>query len=416
MSLLSVDDALKAITGALTPLTAETVQMREVGAQNAVNDVLGRVLAEEITARYDHPPHDVSAMDGYAVRQADLNKGPLTVIGESAAGHPFGQSLQAGEAVRIFTGAYCPDGSETIIIQEDAEHQGTSLTITEHAPKGRYIRPKGNDFSSGDCLAQKGDVITSRLLALMASAGIDTFTLYPRPRVAIISTGDELVAPGMPTLEGQIVSSNGLFLKNFLTRIGADAIDLGIIKDNEKAIDQAFEDASSADLIITSGGASVGQHDGIAQAMAENGRTDTSLNFWRVAMRPGKPLIFGNIKGTPMLGLPGNPVSTGVCAIVFASAAIKAMTGQDLSRHWGMDIRKGRLGQDLNANDKRQEYLRATLDYDDDGVAIVTPFSQQDSGMMQHFTNADVLVIRPAFADAAKAGDQVSFIPIPDGI
>ena len=416
MPLLPVDNALKAITDALLPLKAETVLIEDAAQNTAKDTVIGRVLAQDVFARLSHPPHDVSAMDGYAVRHTDLTAGSLTVIGKSAAGHPFQHQMNSGEAVRIFTGAHCPAGSDTIIIQEDAEQNGSSLTINEATPIGKYIRPKGNDFNEGDCIAKAGDVITIRLLALIASAGITSISLYPRPRVAIISTGDELVAPGKPTEDGRIISSNGLFLKNFLTHLGADATDIGIVADHDADLDKAFEKAVFADLIITSGGASVGQHDGIAKAMSGEQRDETSLNFWRIAMRPGKPLIFGQIKGTPLLGLPGNPVSTGVCAMVFGSAAIKALTGQDLSENWGMKIRKGKLANGLNANDKRQDYLRASLHYDDDGIAILSPFVLQDSGMMQDFTNADALVIRSPFADTAKTGDLICFIAIPEGI
>ena len=412
MSLLPVDDALKAITEALSPIDKEDISMAEAAA----GDVMGRVLAEDVYAELSHPPHDVSAMDGFAVRHADLAdlSKPLKIIGESTAGHPFEGMVNSGETVRIFTGAHCPKGSDTIIIQEDAERDGDHVTIKEVAPKGRYIRLKGNDFSQGDLIAAKGEVISPRLLALIASAGLATLNLRKKPRVAIISTGDELVAPGTPPKEGQIISSNGLFLKSYLNSIGAEAIDIGIIPDQEDALEKAFEDASKADLIMTSGGASVGSHDGVAKAMTD--QSTSQLNFWRIAMRPGKPLIFGKIKGVPMIGLPGNPVSTGVCAMVFVSTAIKAITGQDISHNWGLDIRQGRLSKPLKANDKRQDYLRASLGFSQDGTPELTPYEQQDSGMMQLLTQAEALVIRSPFADEAEIGDFAPYIPIPKAI
>lgn len=412
MSLLPVDDALKAITETLSLIDKEEISMAEAAA----GDVMGRVLAEDIYAELSHPPHDVSAMDGFAVRDADLTdlSKPLKIIGESAAGHPFEGMVNSGETVRIFTGAHCPKGSDTIIIQEDTEQDGDHVTIKEAAPKGRYIRPKGNDFNKGDLIVAKGTLLSPRLLALIASAGVVTLKLSKKPRVAIISTGDELVAPGTPPKEGQIISSNGLFLKNYLNSIGAETIDIGIVPDQDDVLGKAFEDAAKADLIITSGGASVGSHDGVAKAMTD--QNTTQLNFWRIAMRPGKPLIFGKIKGVPIIGLPGNPVSTSVCAMVFVSTAIKVITGQDISHNWGLDIRQGRLSKPLKANDKRQDYLRASLNYKDDGVPELTPYEQQDSGMMKLLSQAEALVIRSPFADEADIGDLVSYIPIPNTI
>ena len=412
MSLLPVDDALKAITEALSPIDKEEISM----ADAAAGDVMGRVLAEAVYAELSHPPHDVSAMDGFAVRHTDLSEvsKPLKLIGESAAGHPFNGVVNSGEAVRIFTGGYCPEDCDTIIIQEDTECNGDQVTIKEAAPKGRYIRPQGNDFRQGDLIAAKRTPISPRLLALIASAGVVTLKLSKKPRVAIISTGDELVAPGTSPKEGQIISSNGLFLKSYLNSIGAETIDIGIVPDQDDALEKAFEDAAKADLIITSGGASVGSHDGVAKAMTDHNATQ--LNFWRIAMRPGKPLIFGKIKGVPMIGLPGNPVSTGVCAMVFVSTAIKAITGQDISHNWGLDIRQGRLSKPLKANDKRQDYLRASLNYGQDGVPELTPYEQQDSGMMKLLSQAEALVVRSPFADEADIGDLVSYIPIPSTI
>ena len=412
MGLLSVDDALTTITNALPLVSRENILM----ADAAASDVIGRILAEDIYAKLSHPPHDVSAMDGYAVRAEDISSIPvdLHVIGESAAGHPFDGELSSGQAVRIFTGAYCPGNTDTIIIQEDTDLSENCVTVKENATIGKFIRPQGNDFTKGDLIARSGGTLTPRLLALMAAAGITSFSLFKKPKVAIMSTGDELVPPGTTPKDGQIVSSNGVFLKNYLTKMGADVLDLGIIPDQDDALSDAFDQAAQADVIITSGGASVGNHDGVAKAMTEG--TTTDLNFWRIAMRPGKPLIFGMINNTPMIGLPGNPVSTGVCAMVFVATALKAMTGQDLSHNWGLDIRSGTLAKDLKPNDKRQDYLRSGLTYDAMGTPILTPFPQQDSGMMHLFTDAEALVIRPPFADAAQAGDTVTYLVIPKDI
>ena len=413
MSLLPVDDALAAITKGLTPVSVENVAMAEAPARD---DVIGRILGEDIHAALNHPPHDVSAMDGYAVISSDLVNIPakLDVIGESAAGHPFDGVISHGQAVRIFTGAYCAQGSDAIVIQENTDEDNGVVSIHEAPSPGQFIRPKGNDFRQGALIAQKGDILTPRLLSLMASAGVRAFKLYQRPQITVISTGDELVAPGHIPKEGQIISSNGLFLKTYLSVIGADVIDLGIIPDEDDALEEAFERAQEADLIVTSGGASVGHHDGVAKAMTnENG---TKLNFWRIAMRPGKPLIFGKINGVPMLGLPGNPVSTGVCAMVFVATALKTLSGQDTSQDWGLDIRTGLLATPLKENDKRQDYLRAKISTTDKGEVMLSPFDKQDSGMLKLLAEADALVIRPPFAPEAKAGDLVRYIPIPSGL
>lgn len=414
MSLLPVDDALAAITKDLTPVSIENVEMAEAAASE---DVIGRILGEDIHAVLNHPPHDVSAMDGYAVISSNLGNIPakLTVIGESAAGHPFDGVISRGQAVRIFTGAYCPQGSDAIVIQEDTDEDNGAVSIHEAPSPGQFIRPKGNDFRQGALIAKKGDILTPRLLSLVASAGVREFKLYQRPCVAIISTGDELVAPGHSPQEGQIISSNGLFLKTYLSAMGADVVDLGIIPDEDDALEEAFERAQDADLIVTSGGASVGHHDGVAKAMTNDMTEDneTKLNFWRIAMRPGKPLIFGKINGVPMLGLPGNPVSTGVCAMVFVATALKTLSGQDTSQDWGLDIRTGILATPLKENDKRQDYLRATISTTNKGEVMLLPFEKQDSGMLKLLAEADALVIRPPFAPEAKAGDLVRYIPIP---
>ncbi len=410
MSLLPVHDALTAITDALTPVASEYIDI----ATAASGDVMGRVLAEHVTAQLNHPPQHVSAMDGYAIRHADLNVQTFTIIGESAAGHPFNSTVGRGEAVRIFTGGFCPEACDTIVIQENAHQDGNTLTINEKPEQGAFIRTKGNDFVSGDILAKAGEVLTPRLLSLMAAAGVSGLSLRRRPLVAIISTGDELVPPGQHPKDGQIISSNDVFLAHYLKHLGADIQDIGIIPDHEETLKTAFNEATDADLIITSGGASVGQHDGVAHIM--QAEETTSLNFWRIAMRPGKPLIFGKIQHTPMLGLPGNPVSTGVCAMIFAATAIKALTGQDLSNNWGMPLRQGRLTCSLKANDKRQDYMRAKLSYEVDGIPLLTPYDKQDSGMLKLFTDADALIIRPPFAEASENGDCITFMPITTGL
>ena len=406
--LLAVDDALAQITTAMTVMGDETIMLA---------DALGRVLAHDVMAKVSHPPHDVSAMDGYAVALSDLTRSDLTrsddhsprlhVIGESAAGHPFDAALEAGSAVRIFTGAYMPQGADAIVIQEDTTTNGDVVDIMEMPIAGRYIRQQGQDFAQGDIIAHQGTTLNARRLALIASSGHGTVTVKAKPKIAIISTGDELVTPGQKPEHGQIIASNGLFLRHFLQSIGADILDLGQIPDDPILLTNAVNKAQEADLIVTSGGASVGNHDGVAQLMTAQ---EKGLAFWRIAMRPGKPLIFGHLGDTPLLGLPGNPVSTGVCAMVFVAAAIRAMLGQPVNA----PTQTALLGKDLPENDQRQDYLRAEISYDDQGQIWVTAFAKQDSGMFKSFADADALIIRPPHAEQAKAGDVISILLIPD--
>ena len=396
--LLPVADALAQITQAMPEMGVETLPLT-----NAID----RVLADDIHALVSHPPHDVSAMDGYAVALSDLadDQTTLKVIGESAAGHPYDAPIEPQSAVRIFTGAYLPQGADAIVIQEDTSSDGDHVTILERPQPRRYIRKQGQDFAKGDVIAEKGTCLDARRLALIASSGHGTVTVKAKPKIAIISTGDELVAPGTTPQHGQIVASNGMFLCHLLNILGADAVDYGHIPDDQKALEDGFNHAQSADMIITTGGASVGKHDGVAHHMASG----DGLAFWRIAMRPGKPLIFGHLGQTPILGLPGNPVSTGVCGLVFVTAAIKAMLGQDTAPK----TRPAKLAADLPENDQRQDYLRASLSYDDQGQAWVKAFDKQDSGMFQSFADADALIIRPPHAKPAQSGDIVTILPIP---
>jgi len=396
--LLSVDDALDQIIKAVSTMPSERI---------AVEAALGHVLAADINANLSHPPADVSAMDGYAVHSSHLSSTPksLTVIGESAAGHPFNGVLGADQAVRIFTGAYVPQGADAIVLQEDTNRDGDVVTILEQPKPEQFIRKAGQDFSHGDLIASKGATLDARRLALIASSGHGTVPTHCKPVVAIISTGDELVRPGSTPKDGQIVSSNDLFLTHLITSLGAKAMNLGQVADQDDALTKAFDQAKSADLIVTSGGASVGNHDGVARHMNESG----GLAFWRIAMRPGKPLIFGQIDQTPMLGLPGNPVSTGVCAVIFVAAAIRKMLGQDplpKPSH-------AKLIAPLGENDRRQDYLRAHIHVDDQGQTWAEAFNKQDSGMLKTFSDADGLIIRPPHAPPAEAGTSVPVLLLP---
>ena len=397
--MIPVEEAKQRILAALAPLPAETV---------SVAQALGRVLAEDLTARVTQPPAAVSAMDGYAVRAEDVATVPVTLrqVGAVPAGGAYAGRLQAGECVRIFTGAPLPDGADTIVIQENVTAEGERITVRESAAKGRYVRPAGLDFRAGQVGLREGRVLTVRDIGLAAAMNRPWLRVRRKPRVAILATGDEVVMPGDPVGPNQIVSSNGLALAAFIAAWGGEPIQLGIAPDRTDALQHLAEGARGADLLVTTGGASVGEHDLVRSALGAKG---LALDFWQIAMRPGKPLMFGRTGDTPMIGLPGNPVSSLVCAIIFIRPALAQLLGVADS---GKQRLTALLGCDLAQNDKRQDYLRASLASDDKGQLIATPFGKQDSSMLATLAQADCLVLRPPHAPAARAGDVVEIIPL----
>ena len=400
-SLLSVDAALDKILASLSPTMPTRLLLTEA---------LGQILAEDIHAKLTLPPHDVSAMDGYAVRADDVADCPakLTRIGESAAGHPWAGRVEAGQAVRIFTGGYVPDGADTIIIQENvdatSEADHTVITVREGAAKGRYIRPAGLDISAGALALGKGTLLSARCIGLAIAAGATSAVVSQPPRIGILSTGDELVPPGQTPGPGQIISSNAAFLSAFVKSCGAVAVDLGIAADKPGAVSDAVMAATNLDMVVTTGGASVGNHDHIVGDLA-----DGALDFWKIAMRPGKPLIWGEIGNTPLLGLPGNPVSTAVCALVFLAPAISKLGGGTHQQH----LFSATITTDLPENDLRQDYIRASMGRDDHGVTSVRPAQRQDSSMMATLAHADAFIVRPPFDPPLTDGDIVSILPMP---
>lgn len=400
--MLSVEEAQSRIIAA-----ARIMPMEQVGLANA----LGRVLAEDVAARRTQPPMAVSAMDGYAVRAEDVVKTPATleIVGYAPAGGAFDGTLMPNQAVRIFTGAPVPDGADTIIIQEDTEATDETVTVKETAPAGHYVRPAGLDFSTGDVLLQAGRVLTARDVGLAAAMNRPWLMVRRRPRVAILATGDEVVMPGDPIGPNQIVSSNALALAASVNVFGGEPIQLGIAPDDPDTLGQMIEGAAGADLLLTTGGASVGDHDLVQDVLGKHG---LALDFWRIAMRPGKPLMFGTLGETLMIGLPGNPVSTLVCAIVFVEPAIRAMLALNAGPP---PVTTARLGEPLEKNDRRQDYLRATAARDESGGLVVTAFRRQDSSMMAPLAHADCLIVRPPFAEAVAAGDTVDIIMMPNG-
>lgn len=399
--LLPVAEALAQIlTSALKPLDAESVPLAQAH---------GRRLAIDLAAKRTQPPADLSAMDGYAVRRADIEQIPavLKLIGTSAAGHSFHGPVGTGETVRIFTGAPLPRGADTIVIQEDTDADGDAITMKESEALGRHVRAAGLDFKAGDVLLKRGRRMGPAELALAAAMNHADVDVVRKPRVAIIATGDELVPPGVEPGPDQIVASNNFAVASYVERSGGEVLDLGIAGDNFPAIEASIRAArdAQADILVTLGGASVGDHDLVQSALTREGM---NLGFWRIAMRPGKPLMHGSIGDMRILGLPGNPVSAIVCAILFLVPLVRALTGDPAA---GADPSiPAMLGADMKQNDSRQDYVRARLSGQHEGTPVATPFSRQDSSMLGVLAEAQGLIIRAPQASAASAGDPCRVI------
>jgi molybdopterin molybdotransferase len=400
---ISVEEALARLLAPLAPLPAEQV---------SIADGLGRALAEDLVARRTQPPFAVSAMDGYAVRAEDVARVParLHIIAEVPAGAGFDGRLGPGEAARIFTGAPMPSGSDTVVIQEDTERDGDHVTVREGAPRGRYVRREGLDFAAGEPLLRAGKRLSARDIGLAAAMNRPWLFVHRRPRVGILSTGDEIVMPGEPIGPHQIVSSNALSLAAFVVACGGVPVSAGNAPDDAAALRVFAAATKGVDLLVTTGGASVGEHDLVRDALGQDG---LALDFWQIAMRPGKPLMFGQYRGTPMVGLPGNPVSTLVCALLFLKPALERLSG--LPDPVPEMAPTARLGTPLKQNDRRQDYLRARLARGADGVLEAHPFEVQDSSMMRLLALADCLVMRPPQAPALPAGAIVPIVPFPAG-
>jgi molybdopterin molybdotransferase len=399
--LLPVDEAIARIVAGVVPLKAETVSL---------DDALGRTLAEPISAKRTQPPFDASSMDGYAVRVADIANPPvrLRIVGSVAAGAGFAGKVGPGETVRIFTGAPMPDGADAVLIQEDVTAIDQATVVGNISIKtGSNIRRAGLDFREGAVLLSAGQTLGMREIALAAAMGFDRVPVRRGTRIAIVSTGDELVPPGTTPASNQIIAASAPGIVAYVRSLGAEPHDLGIIHDDRAAIGKAAERALAlpADILVTLGGASVGDHDLVGAALRDKGMT---LDFWRIAMRPGKPLMFGRIGPMRVLGLPGNPVSSLVCALLFLRPLIDAMLGRP-----ARDLREPAiLAVDVPANDSRQDYVRATL-IAGDGLPKVTPLPVQDSSMLSVLAAADCLLIRAPNAPAAKAGTPCRIIRLP---
>ena len=394
--LLPVADALaRVLESARDALPAEMVPLAEAR---------GRTLAQDVAALRTQPPFPASAMDGYAVRAADIASVPakLKVIGESAAGRRFKGALAPGEAVRIFTGAPVPDGADTILIQENTRAEDGIVIALESEMQGRYVRRAGLDFSAGDILLHKGRRLGPPELALAAAMNHPALPVTRKPRVALLATGDELVRPGEEAGPDQIVASNTFAVRAYAENAGADVIDLGIAGDRFEDIERAIRRARDmgADVLVTLGGASVGDHDLVQTALSREGM---ELGFWRIAMRPGKPLMHGRIGDMRILGLPGNPVSAIVCGYLFLVPLVRALSGDPQAGEDRSELAV--LASDLPENDSRQDYMRARIIGMQDGHPLVEAFGKQDSSMLRILSDAQCLIMREPHAPAAKAGE-----------
>jgi molybdopterin molybdotransferase len=370
----------------------------------ALERALGRTLARDLAAKRTQPPKAVSAMDGYAVRARDLVALPIKLkqIGVSTAGHGFSGSLGHKETVRIFTGAPVPDGCDTILIQENARAEAGFVEPLQSEASGRHIRAKGIDFAEGEILLAAGTRLGASNIALAAAMNFSEVAVTRRPRVGILATGDELVHPGETIGADQIVASNSFAIAALVEAAGGEPLDLGIARDELGALDEgiAAARASAADVLVTLGGASVGDYDLVKPALAGQGM---ELNFWKIAMRPGKPVIHGRLGPMIILGLPGNPVAAFVAGIVFLVPLLRALCGDpDAGRD---QSEPAILGKALRGNDSRQDYLRAALRPSETGLPVAAPFEIQDSSLLRLLAQAQCLVIREPHAEPASAGD-----------
>jgi len=396
--MISVEEARDRILSALAPLAPEDVPLRRA---------LGRSIAASLTAKRTQPPADLSAMDGYALLAEDAQAATLRVVGTVPAGARFQGNLGPGEAVRIFTGAPLPGGAGAILIQEDATREGEHITLNAAPEPGRHIRRKGSDFAAGETVFAPGHTLSARDMALAAAMDLPVLTCRRRPNVAVLATGDELVPPTGNTPEDGIVNSSAYGLMPLIEAWGGEALDLGIARDDLGDLLGKLDSGREADLILTLGGASVGDHDLVSRALQDEGLT---LDFWKIAMRPGKPLLFGHYRRTPLLGLPGNPVSSLVCALLFLRPALARCLGK---ADPALPVRPARLVGRLSQNGPRADYMRAVLEVRS-GERYVQPAPVQDSAMLRLMAESTAFLVRPPHDPPQEDGAMVQVIALED--
>jgi len=401
MSLMPVADALQDLLADVHQTDIEHVALAQSN---------GRILATPLASTRTQPPFPASAMDGYAIRHRDVDgkSASLVVIGEAPAGHGYTGAVLEGQAVRIFTGAPVPEGADTILIQENAARDGDRISVLETPALGSFVRPAGLDFSKGDVLLEPPLQLAYRHLALAAAMNHAVLPVRKRPKVAILATGDELVRPGTEPGPDQIIASNHAGIAAMVEDCGGEPVDFGISPDDPLALAGHVRKAiiGKADILVTLGGASVGDHDLVQEVLGQEGM---DLSFWRIAMRPGKPLMAGRLGSTKVLGLPGNPVSSLVCGLLFLKPLIHKMLGlpEDADRS-----QPAVLDAPLPQNDRRQDYVRAMVCKDTEGRLHATPFDRQDSSMLNLLANSGALIIRPPHAPAAEPGAEVQILKL----
>jgi molybdopterin molybdotransferase len=394
--MISVEEARERILAELHPTPAEVVALAQAWA---------RVTAVPVLARLTQPPVDVSAMDGYALRAGDATAGTtLHVIGSAPAGHPFDGCIGPGQAVRLFTGSVVPEGADAILLQEDATASASEVKVNETTVAGRHIRRAGQDFKAGETVLPAGRRLSARDVGLAAAANHPWLNVHRRPRIAILATGDEIAMPGEPIPPGGIVSSNSHALAALVRAGGGEPIVLPVAADTREAVAAVADAVRGMDMLLTTGGASVGEHDLVIESLRTRG---LELDFWQIAMRPGKPLLFGRLGALPVLGLPGNPVSALICAILFLLPALYRLCGLPAERP---PTTAAVAGSALRANDHRADHLRANLTLDRHGRLIATPFPVQDSAMLRRLAMADALILRAPHAPALREGEEVTVI------
>ncbi len=407
-NLLSLDEAINKIKSSFQKISNEDIFLK---------DALGRCLAKPIISKIDNPKYDVSSMDGYAVNYKDFTKTKdniirkFKIVGESSAGVPYSKKINAKETVRIFTGAKLPKGSNTVIIQEDVKvlKNKNFIKVEETPKKNQYVRKKGLDFKRNHILFKEGTILKSRHLGSIAMTGQAWLTVSRKPTVSILSTGNEILKVGEQISKDKIPSGNSLMLASMIQEFGGIPRILPVAKDSLQNIYEILENALDSDLILTTGGVSVGKYDLIQKALS---KFKNKIEFWKIAMRPGKPLLFSKINNTPLIGLPGNPVSSGVCSLIFVNIAIRKMLGDNSSFPL---LENGILKGNMSKNDKRLDFVRAKSSYDN-GVLNVTPFNLQDSSMITSFSRADCLIVRNPFEKIVNSGENVKVLKFPNNI